>query len=328
MTFLDRFKPVHSAHKDEGAEAPDMAVEDVKSYLSLLQAYVKKRRELHDYHRQTEKTYNDPEVSAFAGILNSEVTRWHDQLKEAGQKIGKGEYDVIVDIFRQEGNLSRQFGLSEFSLLTTDDTFLGQAGGEHFVPRGGNVPRRKLEEIHLNPGLDEANRFFTKDDALIVFEVVLYEGKGSYYDQWITYAPDSYSREHRARALAEKLNTRMMWFDDADPEGYFHAHSISLGGVVIEKKDIETTAALIREHPELYRLGKEFYTEEETKKNSEEFEKHLTEAYKAMGKYGNYEQNAKRFLARIRQVYGREHSKTAQEVYDRWLVTKRERDGY
>ena len=81
---------------------------------------------------------------SWSGVLNSQVHEWHGQLEEAGKKIGKGEYDVIVDISRQEGNLQDAgFNLPEFSLLTTDDVFLGNAGTEEFVPRDGKVPRRK-----------------------------------------------------------------------------------------------------------------------------------------------------------------------------------------
>jgi len=329
MGPLDKFKPVHAAPTETGAGGtPEESVEQpLEAYSASLKGYVEKRRELHEYRRRNEAVLSDPEIFKESLLLDREVNHAHENLKDAGKIVGKNEYDIIVDILRQEGNLSEAFGLPEFCILTTNDVFLGNAGGEQFVPRGEKIPRRKLENIPLKTGTDEDNRFFTKDDALIVFEVVLYEGKGSYYDEWVIHAPDSYAREHRARALAEKLDVHTRWFADAEEE-MFHAHRISLGGVTIKKKDIGLVAATIRENPKLYRLGKEFYTEEEIKKNDEEFEKSLTEAYKAMGKYGNYEQNARMFLARIRQVYGAGYSRTAQEVYDRWVVTKRERDGY
>ena len=121
-----------------------------------------------------------------------------------------------------------------------------------------------------------------------------------------------------------------MWFHNAEPgpDAYFHAHTISVGGVIIPKKDIESVSATIRENPELYRLGKEFYSEEESKLNQEQFERCMRKAYETMGKYGDYEQEAQTFLARIRQVYGTEYASFAKSVYERWQVSKRERDGY
>jgi hypothetical protein len=171
----------------------------------------------------------------------------------------------------------------------------------------------------------EDNRFFTKDDVLIVFEVALYEGKGMYHDEWVTHAPDSYAREHRMQALAEKLGTDTRWFSDADPEEEFHAHRTSLGGVIIKKKDIEAAASLIRENPKLYRIGKEFYSADEIKKNNKEFVANLKAAYEKMGKYGSHEQEAMTYLERIKQVYGREAFATAKDVYKEWVAGKRRR---
>ncbi len=328
MGSLDKHRTVHAPPNDDAAKPIEQIVEHIKAYRLVLQSYVKKRRELHDYHRQTEKTYNDPEVVARSSMLNSELHSRHIQLSEAGEKLGKGEHDVIVDILRQEGNLeSSGFGLPEFSLLTTDDIFMGNAGEEHFVPRNGVIPARTRRDMHVTVGNDNDQRFFTKDDVLVVFEVTLYEGKGNFMDEWITYAPDSYAREQRARALAQQLGTSTRWFDDADPEYGFHAHSISLGGVVVKKKDLEHAAATIRDNPKLYRLGKEFYSEEEIKKNDEEYRKHLGSAYDVMGRYGNYEQNAQKFMRRIRQVYGAQAFTTAEKVYKEWVLKKRGRDG-
>src|SRR3989344_6070886 len=116
MGPLDKFKPVHAAPTETGAGGtPEESVEQpLEAYSASLKGYVEKRRELHEYRRRNEAVLSDPEIFKESLLLDREVNHAPENLKDAGKIVGKNEYDIIVDILRQEGTLSEAFGLAEF----------------------------------------------------------------------------------------------------------------------------------------------------------------------------------------------------------------------
>lgn len=236
MGQLDKYRPVHAPPTDSGIDETAGASPEqlLKGYGLHLQEYVKKRRQFREFNKRNQYKASDPDVYNEMIVRDRELHRIHEELKHFGEKIDKGEYDVIVDILRQEGNLSEEFGLPEFCVLTTEDIFLEYAGGPGFVPKDGKMPYRKMSDkvsIGSKPDLN----FFNEKEVMIVFNTLLYEGKGNYYDEYVTEAPDRWAREKRMVQLADAVGGRTMGFVDSRE---FHAHRMSLQGVIIKKNDL------------------------------------------------------------------------------------------
>lgn len=84
----------------------------------------------------------------------------------------------------------------------------------------------------------------------------------------------------------------------------------------------------MRENPQKFRLGKEFYNEDEITHNHAQFVRSLNTAYSKMEQYANYQELARQLLDRIRSVYGKGAFNIAEELYTKWLLEKKERDGF
>lgn len=194
--------------------------------------------------------------------LDKERHQNHLRLIEIAEKLGKSKEDVFVDIIRWENSLE-EYGLPEFSILKDSDivdteTF-HSAIQFNIEPRAGKpaspAPLDKAfgdYEFGKETYDGIARRVLKEDQILLVFSINPVEDYG---DEEIK--PDDFKeREKRAEALAGEIGGE--YFDNY--QGGYHGTSAHIIGVVFPKKDLEKVAGIVRNNPNKFRLGKEFYT--------------------------------------------------------------------
>lgn len=150
----------------------------------------------------------------------------HLKLLEAGSKIDKNEEAVLIDIIRKQGSLA-EYGLPEFSILPS---WKGDSNSN---------------KCFLMYSISEV---VSSDEEKGTFELAV---------------PDDYRvLRARAEALAEKIHGEL--YEDFDSE-YFHSVSLRYLGVRIPTGNLEEAVETIRNAPEKYRIGEQFYSTQEKK---------------------------------------------------------------
>jgi hypothetical protein len=241
--------PVFAANNDNGQEEN---VDAKEQYFDLIYEYDKKFTQIKNLTGRRE----NPRVEETIQRLDQERHELHLRLVEAGQKIGKNEYDILADIMERSGNLE-EFGLPEFSIMTHHES-------SFFV--GSEVKQ---------------------DEVVLVFDTVYFGGDRRKNQKDALYPPDETIRQSRAKALAEALGTSIALLKDSR---FFHSHTMDRTGVILKTSQIEETLALIRSNPEKYRLGEKSYSPDEIDGANAHFQQHCKELwnYWAADKYRSY----------------------------------------
>lgn len=271
--------------------------------------------------RRNPGSTRDSDIGHEIFVKDIGVHEAHNKLKLSGEMLGKTEYDIVVDILRQEGNLSEDLALPEFCVLTSDDlayeNYVGDAG--RFIPQQSHIKQNPPnKKIFIQPSAD--TQLLKRDEVMIVFHVNMHAGKLMHEQEYVLKEPDRYAREQRRRAFAEAVNGRLLYLRDGPK---FHYHTMSIHGVVIKKEDLEKSAALIQENPEKFRLGNKFYSREELEQNEEEFRENLRGEFKTLEPYGKRHNTVgEQMMEQIRDFYGPAAAAIARAEYENWLLTK------
>lgn len=234
-----------------------------------LKRYEEKRKIIDDY-QQLVGTYHDyfqriknlsdrsgdPRVSAQIDALEDKRHNTHLQLLEMGKQIGKDKNNVLVDIIREQKTL-QEYDLPEFSILRENDIL---QKNDWYAPYEFNVDTESgLPGTYFNPNEKDqrGSSVIPEDKCMIVFSIAPCSGDDREKDAPV----DFYIREKRAEALAERVRGEVFSASDSS----YHAASASILGVIIPKKDLEKVAAIIRDNPREFRLGEQFYSDDEKK---------------------------------------------------------------
>jgi hypothetical protein len=210
-------------------------------------------------------------------VRNLEALRHeiHLQLLELGKKLKKDRHAVLVDIIREQKTLE-EYDLPEFSILKEDDIL--DTGDWHDPYRFNVDTRSHLPSNYRNHDKtwQRATSVIPEDKCMIVFNIAAVSNYGLDSDRPI----DFFIRRKRAEALAQSIKGEV--FNRYD-SGY-HTASASILGVMIEKKDLERVAGIIRDNPKKFRLGDQFYSATEQEEVAEirkkmEEERKFEEAY-------------------------------------------------
>ncbi len=189
---------------------------------------------LQEYHELFEKirALRRSERAQFDDAMKEKILKLdrnrhekHLELLAAGMKIGKDADAVMVDIIREQGDLS-DYGLPEFAIMKDW----------------------------------ESDTRLPEDSCLLLYDVS-YTRRDDRETSHDVEASDDYEvRRARAAALAERVHGR---FHDEFNSRFFHEVSTHFVGVIIPKNAVEDVAAIIRDHPDLYRIGEAHYSDEE-----------------------------------------------------------------
>ena len=183
-------------------------------------------------------------------ILETDKGRHQNHLRliETAKKLGKSKEDVLVDIIRWENSL-QEYDLPEFSILKSSDIVDTQ--GFHSRIQF-NIDEHKGRPASPTP-LDKVfgDYEFGKETDEGVMEKVLSEDEILLFGEFLK----SLEREKRAEALAHEIGGE--YFDNY--QGGYHETSAHIIGVVFPINDLEKVANVIRNNPEKFRLGKDFY---------------------------------------------------------------------
>ena len=224
-----------------------------KRYSGLLGSYHRASQKLKAIQRRY-PVPGDPEVTAKITELDKDRHETHLKLLELGGKLDKDKGDVLVDIIRQQRTLE-EYGLPEFSMLKEDD--IVETGDWH-NPYYFNVDkdaRLPSEGDQISWARNEGKSAISKDKFMLVFAIVPIENYGE-----DVLEPDDYQvRVKRAEALAQQLGGKI--FEEKDSS--YHEGSAKILGVVFPKRDLEKIVGTIRNSPEKFRLGKEYYSKDE-----------------------------------------------------------------
>ena len=188
--------------------------------------------------------------------LDKDRHETHLQLLEMGHKLGKDQGDVLIDLIRQQRTLE-EYGLPEFSILTEEDVLMGDDWHQSYYFNVDTVAclPNEGDKIGWDGNENEDKSLLSKDQFMLVFSIVPIENYGE--DEL---EPDDYAvRLKRAKAFAENMGGKI--FEQRDSS--YHEASAKILGVIFPKKDVEKIAGTIRDNPEKFRLGKEFYSSEE-----------------------------------------------------------------
>jgi hypothetical protein len=227
-------------------------------YDTLLRSY----KDLQGRIRAFEKRYpvpTDPEVAEKISELDKERHDLHLRLVEAGKFFDKDEKDVLIDIVRRNRTLE-EYGLPEFSILTPDD--ISKTGEWHDpyvfgVDEKAGLPEEITFKYYRKPNknsIDEAYRVIPENKFVLLFEVDYITTDENGED--IENGPEDHTeRSSRAYRLAKEAGGEILRLHDSD----YHTASVSIFGVTFDKKDFEKVVQLIRDNPQKFRLGKEFY---------------------------------------------------------------------
>lgn len=175
--------------------------------------------------RRSERAQFDERVQAKIQAADRKRHEKHLDLLASGMKLGKDASSVLVDIIREQGSLA-EYGLPEFSILDW-------RSAENTLP---------------------------EDECVLLYDVspVRYDEDETTHE---IEAPDDYRvRQARAAALAERVHGKL---ENDYNSRYFHSSSQLFLGVIIPKDRLEEIAGIIRDEPEKYRFGEEFYSPEE-----------------------------------------------------------------
>jgi len=225
--------------KQEGWRAANEKIANEHAFRTLLEEYDGLFEQVRNLKR-SERAGFDEKFQAKIQALDRKRHQKHLELLAAGMKLGKDASDVLVDIIREHGSLA-EYGLPEFSILDWQG--------------------------------DEASRI-SEYECVLLYDVspVRYDEDETTHEIEV---PDDYRvRQARAAALAERVHGKL---ENDYNSRYFHSASQLFLGVIIPKGSLEEVASVIRDEPEKYRFGAEFYSPEEEA---------LIEKFKAQKKEG------------------------------------------
>ncbi len=273
-------------------------------YKNLMGDYQRLYREIIKLERKHPLERRDEAVQWEILEIDKERNQIHQKLNRIAEQVGRTKEDVIVDMVRWQKSL-KEFGLPEFSVLDSGD-MIESFGSTYFNialqldrPQFHEKRETVLGEPFLKGSEDEEKHskpVIADDELLIVFSINTILPKFGYprgYGMLEEKKPFDYDeRIARAKNLAKKTNGKFF----INTQGSHHESDANVMGVVIPKKNLEKVAGVIRNDPEKFRLGEQFYTDStlqelRTKKKEEDIqrEKELQEDEKLWRKDFNKE---------------------------------------
>jgi hypothetical protein len=292
-------------------------------YHNGLAEYDKLYLEVKKMIAEAEKIGTDEESKKLLAFTDKERDDLHKKLNGIAARLGKNEHDVMVDIFRQRGTLE-EYGLPEFPVLK---------GGESVVMPGFNIDTTKLSVL---PPQKPGGAFYKAQleheaelDEMIKQEAVAGEEFGSFaeenkkilnsmviiYNITPIFDPagnrieqnqsgmalskkDHLLRRNRQLAIMEKFGLDP--YEEMD--GNYHlGSSLFVNGVVVPSDRIAEIAAAIRDNPAEFRLGEQFYSDNEKKAAENDFKSYMDYLKKHFS-----EDEVRRYLAERKKLYGNE----------------------
>ena len=200
--------------------------------------------------------------------LNERRHKVHLELLELGGKLGKNEDDVTVDIVRADDTLV-DYGLPEFSIMTENDIL--QTGldnipvifnvqsvksdkGEVMLPGDNINPEEKAKIKRRLFAARRLESLIPHGHFFLAFAIVPTRGNRRFI------LDDYDARFNRAKSLATELKGK---FYDLMDEGWHANQTVAVLGVLFPNKDFNRVVAQIRNNPDKFRLGEEFYNQDE-----------------------------------------------------------------
>lgn len=243
-----------------------------KEYADLLAAYEAEFRELKKLDKQIIPGAGDEELARQIIFVDKERNKIHRKLKEVGAELGRKEVDVMADILREHGSLA-EYGLPEFFVILGEDL---SAEGFNLTKDLKRPKERFPEKGVTDPQLSE--EFDWQSDIVIPF-VVIPRFQYNPYSSMPLAPKDIAIRELRAMALAKEAKLKTI--DGADDR--WHAANVEIFGVVVPANRIEEVAGIIRNSPEKFRVGEEFYSAEDKKKIDKTYHKMIVDSLSRPG---------------------------------------------
>ena len=287
-------------------QTPDKQVNHIPSkeeleaeYLTLLKRYGNKTTEIKNLKKGVIGSVLDEQVDFTTREKDQERNAIHNELKRIGTQINRNKNDIDIDILRQQGSLE-DYGLPEFIILTREDLTTSA-----YKFNGLNVENGKITTTHdkmlghPDPFTEYAN--FPKDMVIMVF-MVSPIFVSSDYDSGFYFNPKDFAmRQERAFKLATHFGFKE--FIGADYK-YFHDSSMLVLGVEVPKAKLKEVSDYIRDNPNEYRLGNEFYSEEEKLKVEETHNNELNTDIERMREIDP--EDVEEYLNRRREYFGEE----------------------
>jgi len=245
-----------------------------QEYVNLLDLYQYKVRE---FKKLLDKVPEGVIDQKSLVAVDNERHQIHLKLIELGKRVGKDENDILVDILRKDKTLEA-YGLPEFSVLKEGDII--KASEWDYSDYNFNIePGLNLPSFELPRNMEEGEEsIIGRKEIMIVFAVVP-------VNQYEDLDPEDYKeRVERATALAEETGGR--FFEEVDAGN--HTAFAKILGVIISSKNLDKVAAIIRNNPEKYRLGRNFYSGE-IKKTMESLDRINSVIGQTTGIRGNLE---------------------------------------
>lgn len=251
-----------------------------ENYIRLLDAYEKKFRKVKFLESRARGVF-DEETRNIIQVAETERHNVHIELEAVGKRIGKNKDAIMIDILRKDGNLE-EYDLPEFILLSSDD--LNEYGNVdtkvelvngRLVTKISNDNLKTLSEADSTDvatktksveELSSKEEGLDPDETMLVYTVTTYP-MGTYSGGIQRSQIDFTLRKERQKLLAKDLGAREVYLIDVP----FHENYLSLSGVAVKKDQLEKVASIIREHPYKYRLGKQFYIDEEQNRSEDDY---------------------------------------------------------
>ena len=256
-------------------EGLPLKLEKLEEYDNLLREHDALLRKLRRLHRSVKAMAKDSEMMEKILEVDLKTNEAHVKLRSVARELGMTESDTLADILRLQNSLEG-YGLPEFSILNSDDIVVGsvfkeERCAEYNIDDFTGKPREiisKKNALETKLGLKKYMGWIgfsggypsaiDEDEVLIIFSVSTKIIEG--YDVIGADDPiDMDVRVRRARALAKEVGGR---FFEGEDFGY-HSGPASITGVVIKKSNLVRVASIIRSEPGKYRLGEEFYSNDE-----------------------------------------------------------------
>ena len=243
----------------------------LKEYREIMERYKAKVKEIRKIEKRSPGGLQNKEIASAIRLIDEERHNIHLELIDFGERLGKDKETVLIDIIRQDCTLE-DFGLPEFSISTDEDIITTK---DWHNPYYFNVDAKKRrpsktsstkgttadyrwdrfrqEEAMNNPIIKESEEAIKYDEVMIVFAIVPVDNDG--YDNK---RPDDFSeRQKRAQALAEAVGGKTFQAYDSA----YHEGTAEILGVTIPKEDLEKVATIIRENPNKFRIGEQYYSD-------------------------------------------------------------------
>ncbi len=225
----------------------------LKEYASKMDVY----HDLTNRMRQLEKRYPAERREEATNFEIQDIDKnrhdLHLEMLNIAKNLGKDKNDVLIDIVRWDNSLE-EYGLPEFSILKSADVI--DTGGFHSATQFNIDSTGKPEKptpLDRNFTDYPGGPAFSDDKVLIVFAVTAVVNYGD-----VEVRPNHYEeRVERAHALAEYNIQGGEYFHGQ--MGGSHETSAYIEGVLIPKNKLEEVCSVIRNNPEKFRLGEEFY---------------------------------------------------------------------